>query len=122
VTSVPVPARLTDAFVDGDVDLRTELQSEYGRRGEGMTSTLPLLAPHATSQHRTLLVGHISRRIPKDLTAVQPQLRADEDITCCEAGASPYSSSRSTCAARVVGLRVGCIKTVMRRVRIEVVN
>jgi hypothetical protein len=42
---VPLPARLTDAVIDGDVDLRVELQSEDVGRGEWVALLAPQMTP-----------------------------------------------------------------------------
>ena len=53
VVSVPFPAALTDAVVDGDIHQRIELQSEDVERGERVTFLAPLAAPCSTAVHGT---------------------------------------------------------------------
>ena len=72
VVPVPLPARLTDAVVDGDVDSRIEVQSEDVGSGERVALLAPRAAPAATPQHWTL--GHRHqlkgvRKSPRDSQA-----------------------------------------------------
>jgi hypothetical protein len=56
--SVPLPALLTDAVVDCDIDLRIELKSEAIARGERVTLLAPRMAPSLTSQYWALQSRH----------------------------------------------------------------
>ena len=56
--SVPLPTSLTDAFVDRQVDLCVELQSEGVSRGKWMAPLAPLAAPCSTAVNRTALQRH----------------------------------------------------------------
>ena len=58
VVSVPLPACLTDAVVDGHVDLWIELQGEDVGRGERVALLAPRMAPPLTSQYGTLKSRH----------------------------------------------------------------
>ena len=58
VVSVPLPAWLADAVVDGDVDVRIQLQSEAVGRGERVTFLAPLAAPCSTTGDRTSQQRH----------------------------------------------------------------
>ena len=47
------PARLTDAGVDGDIDVRIQLQGECVARGERVALLAPFILPPPTPLHRT---------------------------------------------------------------------
>ena len=70
--TVPLPARLTDAVVDGDIDLSVQLQCEDVGGGEWIAPPTPSVTPHPAAVRWTLLVGRwhvVNNRQHTKLTA-----------------------------------------------------
>jgi hypothetical protein len=106
-------ALMADVSVGRQCQLLIQLESEDTAVWESMSLALPLLAPLATPTHRTLIVGHVTGRIPKDLTKLPPQLQTGEKSRCCEAQRCHEVSRRSSCAECDVALCVDGVVTVL---------
>jgi len=68
MVSVPLPALLADAVVDGDIHLRVEQQGEHIRGGEWVALLTPSMAEGAAPQHRALRWRHHMQyqRVPNE--------------------------------------------------------
>jgi hypothetical protein len=87
---------VTDRVVGRCHQLWVELQSEDTGVWQWIAVMLPLLAPLTTAKNRTLLVGHVRQRIPKDLVRFSPEVQAGSRKRIREAELGPQWPCRSS--------------------------